>query len=237
MATDKKPPAAPASRPPAAKRPRAPRNPYQNAILMMRKAEARADVASRLIRVTMMLAVISVVMAAMNGYLAWQVTHPPVKYFSTEDGRVIPLVPLDQPGWTQNDAVAFGSRTLMEALNLDFVHYRAQLSGVAPRFSADGYSSFIRALESSNVLSTVRNNRMNLTASTGAGVVVKSGHLQDGTFIWVIQYPVRLRLIGQDSARPELAFTFEITIQRTDPRLKPAGMEIRQLVSRNAPRT
>ncbi|EDK9668345.1 TPA: DotI/IcmL family type IV secretion protein, partial [Escherichia coli] len=29
-------------------------------------------------------------------------------------------------------------------------------------------------------------------------------------------------------------FVFEITIQRVDPRLKPSGMEIRQMISRNA---
>ncbi|EFG8941145.1 conjugal transfer protein TraM, partial [Escherichia coli] len=48
------------------------------------------------------------------------------------------------------------------------------------------------------------------------------------------QYPVRMRLVGQTTSKPEQSFVFEITIQRVDPRLKPSGMEIRQMISRNA---
>ncbi|EHR1081418.1 conjugal transfer protein TraM, partial [Escherichia coli] len=51
---------------------------------------------------------------------------------------------------------------------------------------------------------------------------------------WKFQYPVRMRLVGQSSTRPEQAFTFEITVRRVDPRIKPGGMEISQMVSRNA---
>ena len=52
-----------------------------------------------------------------------------------------------------------------------------------------------------------------------------------------MQYPVRLRLVGQTTSKPEQPFVFEITIQRVDPRQKPVGMEIRQMISRNAPAT
>ena len=43
-----------------------------------------------------------------------------------------------------------------------------------------------------------------------------------------------LDMVGQTSTRPEQAFTFEITVRRVDPRIKPGGMEISQMVSRNA---
>ncbi|EBG7696396.1 hypothetical protein FJH46_21570 [Salmonella enterica] len=41
-------------------------------------------------------------------------------------------------------------------------------------------------------------------------------------------------MVGQTTSKPEQSFVFEITIQRVDPRLKPSGMEIRQMISRNA---
>ena len=77
---------------------------------------------------------------------------------------------------------------------------------------------------------------MNLTNSIGAGVVSKTGRLSDGTWVWVIQYRVSLQLVGQKTKRPEQKQLFEVTIQRTDPRVKYAGMEIRQIISRDAPR-
>ena len=78
------------------------------------------------------------------------------------------------------------------------------------------------------------NEKMNLTATTGAGVLVRQGQMSDGVWFWTFQYPVRMRLVGQTTSKPEQSFVFEITIQRVDPRLKPSGMEIRQMISRNA---
>ncbi len=79
--------------------------------------------------------------------------------------------------------------------------------------------------------------KMNLTATTGAGVLVRQGQMSDGVWFWTFQYPVRMRLVGQTTSKPEQSFVFEITIQRVDPRLKPSGMEIRQIISRNTDRT
>lgn len=211
-------------------------NPYRQALLLWKKALARENIAETLVKISLMLSATVLILAVGNAVLIWNVLNPPVKYFSTEDGRITEFIPTNEPAWTQNDAADFGSRTLMKALNLDFVHYREQISSVAPGFSEDGHGSYIQALEISNILSTIKNERMNLTASIGAGVVTKRGNLADGTWIWVIQYPVKLRLVGQATARPEQSFTFEVTIQRVDPRKKAAGMEIRQMISRNAPR-
>ena len=83
-------------------------------------------------------------------------------------------------------------------------------------------------------LETIKKEKMNLTATTGAGVLVRQGQMSDGVWFWTFQYPVRMRLVGQTTSKPEQSFVFEITIQRVDPRLKPSGMEIRQMISRNA---
>nr|WP_250113944.1 DotI/IcmL family type IV secretion protein [Escherichia coli] len=144
------------------------------------------------------------------------------------------LAPTSQPAWSQNDAMAFGSQALATAFNLDFVHYRSQISSLSPRFSDEGFVGYVNALQASNILETIKKEKMNLTATTGAGVLVRQGQMSDGVWFWTFQYPVRMRLVGQTTSKPEQSFVFEITIQRVDPRLKPSGMEIRQMISRNA---
>ena len=81
---------------------------------------------------------------------------------------------------------------------------------------------------------TIKKEKFNLTATIGAGTLVNQGQMENGIWFWKFQYPVRMRLVGQTSTRPEQAFTFEITVRRVDPRIKPGGMEISQMVSRNA---
>nr|WP_250111061.1 DotI/IcmL family type IV secretion protein [Escherichia coli] len=105
---------------------------------------------------------------------------------------------------------------------------------LSPRFSDEGFVGYVNALQASNILETIKKEKMNLTATTGAGVLVRQGQMSDGVWFWTFQYPVRMRLVGQTTSKPEQSFVFEITIQRVDPRLKPSGMEIRQMISRNA---
>ncbi|MDC9131643.1 DotI/IcmL family type IV secretion protein [Escherichia coli] len=126
------------------------------------------------------------------------------------------------------------AKALATAFNLDFVHYRSQISSLSPRFSDEGFAGYVNALQASNILETIKKEKMNLTATTGAGVLVRQGQMSDGVWFWTFQYPVRMRLVGQTTSKPEQSFVFEITIQRVDPRLKPSGMEIRQMISRNA---
>ncbi|MGJ3289484.1 DotI/IcmL family type IV secretion protein [Klebsiella sp. PL-2018] len=170
-----------------------------------------------------------------NGVQYWRATDVQREYFATDSGRLVPLVPTSEPGWSQEDVLAYGSQTLTRAFNLDFVHYREQVSSLSPRFSEAGYAGYVNALNASNILDALKKDRMNLSGTTGAGVIVRQGRFSNGVWFWTAQYPVRLRLIGQNTQRPEQTFTFEITLTRVDPRLKPAGMEISQMISRNAP--
>ncbi|MEL7630949.1 DotI/IcmL/TraM family protein [Pectobacterium aroidearum] len=208
----------------------------KNAINLMEKAEKRQNMAPDLMRNNLVLTIGLVASIILNASMFWSLTQKERDYFATDNGRLVRLAPTSEPAWSQDDVISFGSKALTQAFNLDFVHYREQVSSLAPLFSEEGHTSYIQALTSSNILDALRKDRMNLTATVGAGVVVRRGRLTDGTWFWTMQYPVRLRLVGQTTSRPEQPFVFEITIQRVDSSLKPVGMEIRQMISRNAPR-
>ena len=211
-------------------------DPLINAVSMMETAEQRQNNVPKLVQSNLTMSTALVISIIINAVLIFAIFQKERDYFATDNGRLVRLAPTSEPAWSQDDATAFGSQALTRAFNLDFVHYRGQVSSVAPLFSEDGHASYIQALMASNILDALRKDRMNLTATVGAGVVVRRGRLNDGTWFWTIQYPVRMRLVGQTSSRPEQPFTFEITIQRVDPGLKPVGMEIRQMISRDAPR-
>uniref|UniRef100_UPI00234CCE65 DotI/IcmL family type IV secretion protein n=1 Tax=Escherichia coli TaxID=562 RepID=UPI00234CCE65 len=78
------------------------------------------------------------------------------------------------------------------------------------------------ALQASNILETIKKEKMNLTATSGDGALVRQGQMSGGGWFWTFQYPVRMRLVGQKTSKPEQSFVFDITIQRVDSRLKPS---------------
>lgn len=175
-----------------------------------------------------------IVSLLLNGYLGWKVAHPPVKYFATQEGRVIPLIPTHQPVLTVSQVSDFGAHTIREAFTMDFVHFKEQMSRVSAYFSEEGFKSYYQALTQSNVLAAVRDKKMNLAVMLAPGVVRQKGPLSNGVYAWEIQYPVTLKLSGQTLSLPEQRFIFSLFLQRADVREKPNGLEVTQLVTFDA---
>nr|WP_280959800.1 DotI/IcmL family type IV secretion protein [Escherichia coli]QWP89276.1 hypothetical protein IHCLGBEB_00079 [Escherichia coli] len=204
----------------------------KSTIRAMKQSEQRANNVPALIKALLCTGTCLLISITGNAIQYWHSTNVEREYFATDNGRLVRLAPTNQPAWSQNDAMAFGSQRPQNLSNLDLctINYRF----LSPRFSDEGFAGYVNALQASNILETIKKEKMNLTATTGAGVLVRQGQMSDGVWFWTFQYPVRMRLVGQTTSKPEQSFVFEITIQRVDPRLKPSGMEIRQMISRNA---
>ncbi|EEC8173551.1 DotI/IcmL family type IV secretion protein [Escherichia coli] len=207
---------------------------YKQTLSTIAQSEQRAALVPGLVRALLCSSAALVISLTGNIIQYWHNSNVTREYFATDNGRLVRLAPTSQPAWSQSDVMTFGSMTLSEAFNLDFVHYRKQITTLAPRFSEAGFAGYVNALQASNILDTIKKEKFNLTATIGAGTLVNQGQMENGIWFWKFQYPVRMRLVGQTSTRPEQAFTFEITVRRVDPRIKPGGMEISQMVSRNA---
>jgi intracellular multiplication protein IcmL len=165
--------------------------------------------------------------------LGWQVAHPPVKYFTTENGRIVPVKPKDEPAFSDNDVAAFGADTIRDSFTLDFIHYQDQINRVKEDYDDVGYSGYYTALNSSNILASVKNQRMNLSVDVGPGRIRAKGQ-QGEVFAWEYQYPVTLKLDGQVTGSPAQRFIFTQRIQRTDVDVKNKGLEVVQLISSGA---
>ncbi|MEB0222238.1 DotI/IcmL/TraM family protein, partial [Pseudomonas sp. AB12(2023)] len=204
-----------------------------HAMAGQRHRELGAAFAHRCLIVLLWVGVGLALSIGLNIYLGWQVAHAPVKYFTTENGRVIPAFPLDKPGFSQSDVAAFGADTIRNSFTLDFVHYRNQMTAVSEDYSEMGYPDYYKALTTSNVLAAVRDQRMNLSVEVGPGVIRSRG-APGGIFTWEFQYPVTLKLEGQQSSSPPQRFIFTQRIQQTDVRVKHKGLEVMQVITSNA---
>ncbi|WP_099319812.1 DotI/IcmL/TraM family protein [Erwinia amylovora] len=177
---------------------------------------------------------INVLQAVTIGVLLFLYMNVPREYFATEGGRITPVYGTEKPVWSESDVRQFGAETISKAFTLDFVHYRDQMTAVSPNFSEEGFTGYNQALTTgSNILSLVKDKRMNLTNTVEPGVITRRGVI-GGRYTWEFQYPVTIRLQGQNSSTPPLRYIFTLRIQQADPRLKPRGLEVTQTITNNA---
>ena len=205
---------------------------FKHAVNAQNKRELGAAFAHRCLTAVLWLGPALVLSVTINGFLGWKVANPDVKYFTTENGRVTKVIPLDKPGVSMSDVAAFGADTIRESFTLDFVHYRDQMTRLGERYSEVDFQDYYKALTTSNVLKAVKEQRMNLSVDVGPGVIRSKGEL-GGRYVWEFQYPVTLKLHGQQSGSPPLHFFFTQRIQRTDVRVKNAGLEVTQVITSN----
>ncbi|OVZ88278.1 conjugal transfer protein TraM [Yersinia kristensenii] len=205
--------------------------PYQAAINLHQQNQLGADVARSSLKLNVILSTALLLAIIVILGLSWKVAHPPTKYFATVHGRLVEIIPTDQPAYSQDEVTEFGAATIRKAFTLDFVHYKQQMNAVSDRFSREGYISYYNALTASNVLSSITDRKMNLSPSVEPGVVRTKGVLDNGVYAWEIQYPVSLKLEGQTNSLPAQKFIFSVFIQRADVTDKPEGLELTQLVT------
>lgn len=207
---------------------------YAHALAAQRERALGAAFAHRCLAVAMWSCAAATGLVVVVVVLVWMVYHPPVHYFATEKGRITPVYATDKPAWSESEVRQFGADTINKAFTLDFVHYRDQMTAVSPDFSQEGFVGYNQALTvGSNILALVRDKRMNLTNSTEPGVITRRGVI-GGRYTWEFQYPVTLRLQGQNSSSPPLRYIFTLRIQQADVRLKPKGLEVTQTITNNA---
>lgn len=144
-------------------------------------------------RLVLFALLVSVVLnAALVGAFGYIVTHPPApQYFATTiNGRITPLIPLDQPNMPPSTLLQWANAAATAAYTYNFVNYRQELQSASEFFTPDGWREFLNALTSSTNLNAVIDKKLVVNAvATGAPVILDQGVI-NGTYTWTIQMPM-----------------------------------------------
>jgi intracellular multiplication protein IcmL len=143
-------------------------------------------------RIMAILLVAGLAILILVGALAYVVTHPPApRYFATDStGRIVPLVPLDQPNLSTPSILQWANSAAVAAFSYNFVNYRQQLQAASEFFTPEGWQAFLNSLTASNNLQAVTSKKLVVSAvATGAPVVLQQGVL-NGQYSWRVQMPL-----------------------------------------------
>jgi intracellular multiplication protein IcmL len=185
-------------------------------------------------RVLMVFLISLVLNLGLGSLLYYLMTHPPApKYFATSiDGRITPLVPMDQKNQSDAELLQWANTAAVAAFTYDFVNYREQLQAGSEFFTADGWNSFLQALQNSRTLDTVKANRLNVSAvPTSAPTITQQGALRIGAYGWRVQVPLQVTFQGGASYFSTKNYVVTMLIQRVPSLNSPRGIGITSFVT------
>lgn len=140
-------------------------------------------------------------------------THQPEnRYFATtEDGRLVPMVPLSEPNLSTPALMSWVAQASTEVMTFGFNDYKRRLQEASRNFTARGWESFTLALQRSRIIEMMETNQQVLTAAPQGAPVLQSEGLVMGRYQWVVQIPMILSYqAGQKTRSDKLLVTLVI---------------------------
>ncbi|MCB1533005.1 MAG: type IVB secretion system apparatus protein IcmL/DotI [Alphaproteobacteria bacterium] len=159
-------------------------------------------------------------------------THQPEnRYFATtEDGRLIPMLPLNQPNLSTPALMSWVAQASTEVMTFGFNDYRRRLQESSRNFTRRGWESFTQALQASRLIETVENNQQVVTAAPQGAPILESEGLVNGRYQWIIQLPMVLSFQSGAKTRSDSLLVTVVVVRV--PRLEsPNGVGIEQWIA------
>jgi intracellular multiplication protein IcmL len=117
--------------------------------------------------------------------------QPENRYFATtEDGRLIPMISLDQPNLSAPALMSWVAQSSTEVMTFGFNDYRRRLQESSRNFTRRGWESFTQALQRSRIIEMVEANQQVLSAAPRGAPVMQSEGLVNGRYQWTVQLPM-----------------------------------------------
>ena len=154
-------------------------------------------------------------------------THPLVIAMS-DDGRVIPIIPLAKPVMSTNSMDAWVATAVTKSLDITFSTMGADLQSSQQYFTPTGWKAFEQGLVSARVLDSIKTNKYNEYAvPAGAPVLLSPPGAVDGNGVayWVWQLPVTVTLESADTKQSN-NYTITVTVVRVPQAQTPSGLGI-----------
>lgn len=160
------------------------------------------------------------------------INNPPKpKYFATyADGKIVPLIPLNQPNVSQASLLQWANTALIAVNTYDFFNYRDALQKASEYFTSDGWQAYLAQLKSSRNLNAVLEKKLVVSAvATQAPVVVREG-LLDGIYSWTVQIPILVTYQSASEYSQQSLFV-TLLIKRISTLTSPNGIGIASYIA------
>lgn len=199
-------------------------------VTVVTRNEFYRDGFRNMIRIAILEAVIILALiAALATYI--HNVQPTNRYFATTaDGRIMQLVPLDQPSVNPNALMSWVSQAVTETMTFGFHDYQRRLQQSSRHFTRRGWETFTTALQKSRIIDGVTGNQQVVTAEPRSAPILVGQGVQNGKYRWVVRLPIRVTYKSGKENRAEM-MTVQLVVERVSSLENPSGIGIDQWVA------
>jgi intracellular multiplication protein IcmL len=157
--------------------------------------------------------------------------QPENRYFATtEDGRLIPMVPLSEPNLSTPALMSWVAQSTTEVMTFGFNDFKRRLQEASRNFTKAGWESFTTALQRSRIIEMVEENQQVVTAAPqGAPILQQEGVVQ-GRYQWVVQVPIAVTYQSGAQSRSDF-YMVTVVVVRVSRLESPNGVGIEQWIT------
>jgi intracellular multiplication protein IcmL len=156
-----------------------------------------------------------------------------VYFATTSDGRIIDIVPLNEPYRSPAEVVAWAAGTAQNVMRFAYHDYRQRMQQVSSEFTESGWASFNKALKEANIIDAVEARKLVVTMDIEAAPEIKNAFVQGGVFTWLLQFPVTIKFESNGEAPQPTHTTLLLKVVRVSTLQNPSGLSIEQWVTGN----
>jgi len=182
-----------------------------------------------LLRISLVQTVVIILMVITIGALVLTMKPRLVYFATTSDGRIINIVPLNEPYLTPAQVIAWTASTAQNVMRFGYHDYRDRLQQVSSNFTATGWDSFNRALKEANFIDAIQARKLVVTMDINAAPEIQSAFVRNGVYTWYVQFPVTIKFDGDQPPQP-ITTTLRLQIVRVSTLQNPDGISIEQWV-------
>jgi len=159
---------------------------------------------------------------------------PRLVYFATtSDGRIINIVPMNEPYLTPAQLLAWTASHARMVMTFGYHDYRDRLQESSAYFTPTGWDSFNRALKDANFIDAIQAHKLVVTMDINAAPEIQSAFVRNGVYTWYVQFPVTIKFDGEQPPQP-ITTTLRLQIVRVSTLQNPDGISIEQWVQSSA---
>ncbi len=158
-------------------------------------------------------------------------TKPQDHYFATTaDGRIMQLVPLDQPNMGTAALMSWAAQSATEVMTFGFHDYQRRMQQASRNFTRHGWENFTDALQKSRIIESIETNRQVVTAQPSSAPVLVQEGVFNGRYRWVVDFPLAVTYQAGTATRND-NLAVRLVIDRVPSLENPNGVGIEQWIA------
>lgn len=182
-----------------------------------------------LLRISLIQIFVIAILVAGIGVLFYSSKTKAVYFATTSDGRIINIVPLNEPYLSPAQLVSWSAAAAQKVMRFGYHDYRERLQEISADFTPTGWSSFNKALKDANFLDAIKDRRLIVNLEINGAPEIQSAFERNGVYTWYVQFPATIKFEGERPPQP-IETTLRLQVVRVSTLQNAYGVSIEQWV-------